>query len=338
MNLERFLADASPRWTELEGLVSRAGATGAPLTAAELRRLGALYRSAAADLALSRRSFPDTEGTLRLQALVARANGIVYGHARRDQSAGAFFSRGLWQQIHSTLDTVGLSAAIMLGSAVLGAVWAVVEPGAASGLVPGGATVQGHGFHGAFYGISLSARGGLAVAIFVNNILVAFLAVAGGFTFGLLTAYALVFNGALIGVLGALEWRAGGLSDFFRLVVPHGLLELSCVALAGGTGLAIARALVDPGRDTRAQALGRLVPVIGACVLGTVVFLVVAGLTEGFITPWDLPTAAAVSVGAVLAGGFWTAVAVRGRRPSAGPATASQPRPLLQTQVGLHAG
>lgn len=323
MNLERFLADATPRWTELEALVSRAGTAGAPLTATELRCLGALYRSAAADLALARRSFPGTEGTLRLQALVARANGIVYGHAQRDQSAGAFFSRGLWQQIRSTLGTVGVAAAVMLGAAVLGALWAIVEPGAASGLVPGGAVVQGHGFHGAFYGIPLSARGGLAVAIFVNNILVSFLAVAGGFTFGILTAYALVFNGALLGVLGALEWRAGGLSDFFRLVLPHGLLELSCVALAGGAGLAIARALVDPGRDTRAQALGRLVPVIGACVLGTVVFLVVAGLTEGFITPWDLPTAAAVAVGVVLAGGFWTAVALRGGRPASGaPLTA----------------
>ena len=337
MNLERFLADASPRWTELEALVARAGATGAQLTAAELGRLGALYRTAAADLALARRSFPDTEGTHRLQALVARAHGVVYGHAQRDQSAGAFFSRGLWVQVHDSLGTVGLAAGIMLGAVVLGAVWAVAEPAAASGVLPGGVVAQGHGFHGSFYGIPLSARGGLAVAIFVNNILVAFLAVAGGFTFGILTAYSLVFNGVVLGVLGALEWRAGGLSDFLRLVVPHGLLELSCVALAGGAGLAIARALVDPGRDTRAQALGRLVPVIGACTLGTVVFLVVAGCTEGFVTPWDLPTGAAVAVGVVLAGGFWTAVGLRGRPPPAA-APPSKPRPPLEAQVGLHAG
>jgi len=35
-------------------------------------------------------------------------------------------------------------------------------------------------------------------------------------------------------------------------------------------------------------------------------FLVVAGLTEGIVTPWDLPPAVAFMVGLVLAGGFWS--------------------------------
>jgi uncharacterized membrane protein SpoIIM required for sporulation len=209
----------------------------------------------------------------------------------------------------------------MVGCSALGAVWALADPGSAAGIVPGGFHVRGGSFHGGFYGISVPARAGLAVGIFVNNIGVALLALAGGFTFGVLTAYSLAYNGALLGVLGALEWRGGGFDAFVRLVVPHGLLELSSIALAGGAGLAIARALIDPGRATRSEALGRLVPVIGACTLGTVIFLVVAGLTEGFITPWDLPTVPAVLLGAVLAGGFWAMVIVRG----GADATAARP-------------
>jgi uncharacterized membrane protein SpoIIM required for sporulation len=162
----------------------------------------------------------------------------------------------------------------------------------------------------------------LAVGIFTNNIVVAFLALAGGFTFGLLTVYSLAYNGALIGVLGAFEWRGGGFDEFMRLVLPHGLLELSCISLAGGAGLAIARALIDPARRTRSEALARLVPVIGACTLGTVIFLVVAGLTEGFITPWNLPTVAAVIVGVTLAGSFWAMVIVRGRSAPTEPTAA----------------
>jgi uncharacterized membrane protein SpoIIM required for sporulation len=162
------------------------------------------------------------------------------------------------------------------------------------------------------------ARGGLAVGIFTNNIEVAFLALGGGFTFGLLTAYSLATNGALLGVLGVFEWRGGGFDEFVRLIVPHGLLELSCISLAGGAGLAIARALIDPGRRTRSDALSALVPVIGTCTLGAVLFLVVAGLTEGFITPWNLPTVPAVLVGVALAGTFWAMVIVRGRPTGAG--------------------
>ncbi len=225
----------------------------------------------------------------------------------------------------------------MFGCTALGVVWALVDPAAAIGILPAGFHATGRSFHGGFYGISVPARAGLAVGIFVNNIEVAFLALAGGFTFGLLTAYSLAYNGALLGVLGAVEWRGGGFDEFVRLVVPHGLLELSCISLAGGGGLAIARALIDPARRTRSEALGRLVPVIGACTLGTIIFLVVAGLTEGFITPWNLPTIPAVVVGAVLAGGFWSMVIFRGRAEVDG-VRPLEPCPLFEHQVGVDAG
>ncbi len=140
---------------------------------------------------------------------------------------------------------------------------------------------------------------------------------AGGFTFGILTGFSLAYNGALLGVLGALEYRAGGFGSFLSLIVPHGLLELSCIILAGATGFAIAGALVNPG-VTRGPALSS-----GSCrasaaaILGVMVFLVVAGLTEGIVTPWDLPTPAALAIGLALAGGFWSMVFWRGRsRPT----------------------
>jgi uncharacterized membrane protein SpoIIM required for sporulation len=96
-------------------------------------------------------------------------------------------------------------------------------------------------------------------------------------------------------------------------------LELSCISLAGGAGLAVARTLIDPGRRTRSDALAGLVPVIGACTLGTVMFLVLAGLTEGFITPWNLATVPALLVGVALAGGFWAMVVWRGGAPVTTP-------------------
>jgi uncharacterized membrane protein SpoIIM required for sporulation len=317
MKLERFLAERSGDWSELEALLGRAGVSGHDLSTGQLRRLGSLYRSAAADLAVARRSFPGTSGTLRLQALVASAYGVVYSRAQREETPREFISHGLWRRIRQNIGCVGLAAAVMFGCTALGAVWALADPSAAIGILPAGFHASGHAFHGGFYGISVPARGGLAVEIFVNNIEVAFLALAGGFTFGVLTVYSLAYNGALLGVLGAFEWRGGGFDEFVRLIVPHGLLELSCISLAGGGGLAIAKALIDPGRRTRSDALAHLVPVIGACTLGTVIFLVMAGLTEGFITPWNLATVPAIVVGVILAGSFWSMVIWRGR-----PATA----------------
>jgi uncharacterized membrane protein SpoIIM required for sporulation len=254
--------------------------------------------------------------------LVVSAYSVVYSRAERDETAGAFLAHGLWRRIRQNIGCVGIAAAVMFGCTGLGVLWALVDPASAAGILPAGFHAQGNSFHGGFYGISVPARAGLAVGIFTNNIVVAFLALAGGFTFGLLTVYSLAYNGALIGVLGAFEWRGGGFDEFMRLVLPHGLLELSCISLAGGAGLAIARALIDPARRTRSEALAQLVPVIGACTLGTVIFLVVAGLTEGFITPWNLPTVAAVIVGVTLAGSFWAMVIVRGRSAPTEPTAA----------------
>jgi uncharacterized membrane protein SpoIIM required for sporulation len=303
--------------------LGRAGVSGTNLGPDELRRLGSLYRTAAADLAVARRSFPGTAGTLRLQALVASAHGVVYSRAGRDETVGEFFSHGLWRRIRQNIGCVGIAAAVMFGCTALGALWALTDPASAIGILPAGFHTAGRSFHGGFYGISVPARAGLAVGIFTNNIEVSFFALAGGFTFGLLTVYSLAYNGALLGVLGALEWRGGGFDEFVRLIVPHGLLELSCISLAGGGGLAIAKALIDPARRTRSDALAQLVPVIGACTLGTVIFLVVAGLTEGFITPWNLATVPAVLVGVALAGTFWALVIFRGRAAGGGGARAA---------------
>lgn len=316
MNLERFVAERGTDWAELERLVGRSKGRGGKLAPQEIYRLGALYRSAVADLAVARRAWPDASGTLRLQSLVTNANAVVYSKPSREDTAWAYLSRRIWQRIRELDRCLVISAGLLFGFVLLGALWGLAQPSAASGLLPAGFHASAHPSKGAFYGVSIVGRSGLAVAIFVNNIEVAILAVAGGFTFGLLTAFSLAYNGAVLGILGALEWRAGGFGRFFSLIVPHGLLELSCIILAGAAGLAVARALIDPGNNTRSEALARLTPTIGAVVLAVMLFLVVAGLTEGIVTPWDLPPPTALAVGVALAGTFWFLVFSRGRPPA----------------------
>src|SRR5207302_2547452 len=53
MKLDAFLKERQPAWAELETLVRQAGRKPQRLEPDRIRRLGALYRSAAADLALA---------------------------------------------------------------------------------------------------------------------------------------------------------------------------------------------------------------------------------------------------------------------------------------------
>jgi uncharacterized membrane protein SpoIIM required for sporulation len=322
MLVDRFVEDRSVAWAELDSLLDRAKGQPSRLAPEEIHRVGVLYRSAAADLALASRSWPDAAGTLRLHGLVVRANQFVYSKAAKEDTLREYVTRRLWQRIRQLHGCLALSAAILVGSIALGALWAAVEPTSAGGLLPAGYRVAAH-TRGGFYGAAIAGRGGLASYIWVNNLRVAVLAMAGGFTGGLVTGWFLAYNGALVGVLGAFEWRVGGFGSFLSLTVPHGLLELSCVTIAGGIGFLIAKALIDPGMSTRAEALERAVPVVGSAILSVILFLFVAAITEGIVTPWDLPTPAALAIGLLLAGGFWAMVVWRGAPTDDSPAMAS---------------
>ena len=68
----------------------------------------------------------------------------------------------------------------------------------------------------------------------------------------------MLFNGLLLGVVGAATWHAGMALKLWSFVAPHGVLELPAIFIAGGAGLEIARGLFFPGllprRDSLAEA------------------------------------------------------------------------------------
>ncbi len=332
MTLERFLAQRAGSWSELQALVDRAKGKADRLDPGEMRRLGLLYRQAAADLSQARRRYPDSPGTARLEALVTASHSLVYGKARRDERFAYFFSTRIWRSIKQGGRSLAISVALLVGFTVLGFIWAVFEPVTASGILPAGFHATTHPGQGGVVGIAIPARAGLAFQIFTNNIEVAILALAGGFTLGLLTAYVLASNGTMLGVLAGLEWKAGAWEAFTRLIVPHGILELSCIAVAGSAGFQITRALVDPGRATRSAALQSITPRLADTVLGVAMCLVVAGLTEGIVTTWDLPIGLALGVGLFWGALFWGLVVRRGR---AAPSFPPETDPHIKDVAGL---
>jgi len=319
MTLERYLEQRSTSWSELQELVDRAKGRADRLSPEEMRQLGLLYRRASADLSVARRKYPDSLGTQRLEALVTASHRLVYANRRREDRVTFFVTTRFWRRVTEGGRCLVLSIILLSGSVVLGFIWAVAEPVAASGILPSGFHATTHPGQGGVLGIAIPARAGLASEIFTNNIEVAVLALAGGFTLGLLTAYILVSNGTLLGVLAGLEWKIGAWEAFTRLIVPHGLLELSCIAVAGSAGFQITRALVDPGPLTRGASLVSIAPRLGETVLGVAACLVVAGLTEGIVTTWDLPIGAALAVGLFWACWFWALVYWRGVRSPRGP-------------------
>src|SRR4051812_44579970 len=96
---ERFEADRSATWAELEALLERAGDRPERAGADGVRRLGELYRAAAADLAFARRRYPGDPVLARLESLVLRSRSSVYARSGRRASLWSFLSRGYWRRL-----------------------------------------------------------------------------------------------------------------------------------------------------------------------------------------------------------------------------------------------
>jgi uncharacterized membrane protein SpoIIM required for sporulation len=157
-----------------------------------------------------------------------------------------------------------------------------------------------------YIAVEEAERPAMASAIIANNVTVTYMVFAMGITAGVVTVMQLVYNGVAMGAAVGLYESKGIARLILTFVVPHSVLELSAICIAGGGGLLIASALLLPGARTRREALvvqgRRAVKLIAAATL----FLLVAGSIEGLISPrddWPLSWKLAVAgASAVLAG------------------------------------
>jgi len=326
MRLDRFLATRSPDWHELELLVREAGRRPERLGPERVLRLGALYRAAAADLARLRRHARGAPETARLEVLVGRARTAVYAVRSRRRSIVRFFVTDYWRLVAERRRALLVAFVLLFGSAALAALWGVHDPAAATGVVPHEfrpALQPGHPWRD----MSPSQQAAFTTGVFTNNIQVTLIAFAGGITAGLATAFALLYNGLLLGVIGGLMGQAGNGAGFVDLVTAHGVLELSCILVGGAAGLSLGWSMVSPGLRTRRASMQREAVEALLLTVGTAPWLVVAGIVEGNRARLaEAGLGAVIGVGVALGVVYWGLVLWRGRargEPATSPAGTS---------------
>lgn len=305
-------------WTELADLVSRAGGRVTALDAAGVTRLGARYREAVADLAQARRRFPAEAVTGQLDELVRQARPLVYGSVTERRSVAHFAATGYWQRVRERPAHLLISALAVLVPMVAMGFWSHGHPAQAAQVaqatpLTAGVTDGGPRDPDTQKVTGAGRETALATQIFTNNARVALVAYAGGLTGGVLTLVSLVFNGLLLGLVAGYSIRIGAGDSVWRLIIPHGVLELSLIIVSGAAGLRTGWALVHPGHRTRAEALATDGRAGVEMALGCAVLLVPCGLVEGFVTPRGLSTPAALAVGFGLGAVYWAMVVWRGR-------------------------
>ncbi|MCA1553804.1 MAG: stage II sporulation protein M, partial [Chloroflexi bacterium] len=107
----------------------------------------------------------------------------------------------------------------------------------------------------------------------------------------------LVSNGLLLGAVFALMQVYGHAAPLWEFVVGHGVLEISEITMAGGSGLLLGYAMLQPGLLSRQNALMLAAQKSVRLLLGSVPLLVVAGTIEGLLSPSDAPAWIKYAVG-----------------------------------------
>ncbi len=157
-----------------------------------------------------------------------------------------------------------------------------------------------------------------ATEVTVNNIQVGFLAFAVGILLCVPTAFILATNGANVGMAAGLFAAVGQQPKFYGLILPHGLLELSAIVVAGAAGLAVGWAIIDPGDRPRTEALAEQGRRSAVIALGLAARVRRGRHDRGLRHPERPPHVVRVAIGIAACLAFWTYVVVLGRRAAVG--------------------
>ncbi|EDL64927.1 stage II sporulation protein M [Bacillus sp. SG-1] len=288
MNSKQFIQQHRQDWKALEELISTMHKRKNKIKGADIDHFSRLYQKAAQNLSYSQTYFSHEDVTPYLNELVSKSHNLLY----RDQTSS-------WKQVRHFFGVtfIGLFlqqwkmvvfAMILFTLGAAGSFFSVADdPLHIYSVLPENMAQN-------FDPERLGENEGhvdapmMSASIMTNNIQVAFLAFAGGITFGLLTVYLLIYNGIIVGAIAALFWHYGKSYEFWAYIVPHGMIELTAIFIAGGAGLLMGYKLFVPGRYSRGYQLKQQAKRSVLLLLGTIPLFVIAGIIEGFITPSTL--------------------------------------------------
>jgi uncharacterized membrane protein SpoIIM required for sporulation len=291
VDLDAYVSAHSGQWRRLEQLTAQRRLTGR-----ESDELVECYQRVATHLSVVRTAAPDADMVSYLSSLLARArNRSVGTRVASWRGVRAFFVsrfpaalyRLRWWWLGCLAANVVITALMMW--------WLLEHPNVEQSLLsPQEIDDLVNRDFEEYY--SSSAASAFAAQVWINNAWVSALCLALG-VLGLPVIWLLFNNIANLAIIGSIMTRHDHAGHFWGLILPHGLLELTAVFVAGGVGLRLFWSWIVPGQLSRAKSLAREGRTVGTVALGLVVVLFVSGLIEAFVTPSPLPTWARVGIG-----------------------------------------
>jgi uncharacterized membrane protein SpoIIM required for sporulation len=252
----------------------------------DLKNFDRLHRQVSAHLSYARTYFPNSQVCGYLNSIVAKSHNYYYIRKKGSpKSIIQFYRTDIPRIIAQNWRFIAVSLGFFLAASLFSYIFTMVDTKNAYTFLPQ-QMVEGLNIREG--GAAQWDNAVMSSYIMSNNIYVTLQAFAYGISLGAGTAYILLMNGFLLGSLSALAVKQGASLLYWSLILPHGVIELSAIFIAGAAGLKIGYGIIRPGAYRRRDAL--VISVKEALkMMGIVVpMLVAAGIIEGFLTPSSL--------------------------------------------------
>lgn len=288
MKEEQFVKTNTDMWKELEDLSFKINKKGIKsLPSKDVKRFLYIFRQCCHHLAFSRTHFPESNVVIYLNSLTGKCHNYVYAVNKLslvDMFKYLFY--GFPKLLKNYRIYLLCSFGFFLAGFFISMFAIMLDKNNALIFLPQNM------IDGIKQGGSSASRDWnnplMSSYIMYNNITVSLKALVFGITLGLGTIYVLFFNGAMLGSLTAIVYYYGNPLNFWSLILPHGIIELTAIFISGAAGIMIAESLLLPGEYSRLHSLISGCKKAASLIPGVVFMLIVAGIIEGFFTPLNI--------------------------------------------------
>ncbi len=311
VDLQRFIATERPVWTELESvLASIEQDPDLPIPVEKAQKFHDLYERAAADLAKLATFSAEPETRRYLESLVVRAYGEIHEtrEKRRRIRPLKWFFQTLPQTFRRNARAFQLSVAITLVGTLFGGLATWVDPESRHVTMPFGHDQMRPSQRVKQEESRIEDRlegrkTEFSAYLMTHNIQVSIMTLAMGMSWGVGTIALLFYNGIALGAISVDYASDGQVLFLLGWLLPHGVVEIPAILIAGQAGLILSSALVGWGNPLSMSArLRRASPDVVTLAFGVALLLVWAGFVESFLSQYHepvVPYAAKITFGVV---------------------------------------
>ncbi len=300
-----------PAWEALEKLLRRfeSDPTFRP-TLEQARQFHYLYERTSADLARLVTFSAEPELKRYLENLVARAYAEIHETrgSRQRFVPLKWFMQTLPQAFRRHVKAFYLSVVVTLMGCAFGALALAFDPEAKAVIMPfshlvGDPSERVAQEESVKNDRLIGSKTTFSGELMTHNTRVSIRTLALGMTWGVGTIITLFYNGVILGAVALDYVRADQTRFLLGWLMPHGVIEIPAIVIAGQAGLMLANALIGWGKRERLGLRFRAIaPDLTTLIFGVGLMLVWAGFVEAFLSQYHepiIPYAAKIAFGCI---------------------------------------